>query len=106
MALLHDIQTAQRVLVRLVRSRNNRKAVEAQEHSHPLPAPGSIDIAVYFADTKVNMYQIRQWYAPLAEIAATWPVTIISRSPSSVLALWEEAPVPALYLRRVTDLEQ
>ncbi|MDO7881380.1 CDP-glycerol glycerophosphotransferase family protein [Salinibacterium soli] len=105
MPLLHDIRTAQRVLRNILRSRATRRRVAVEEPKHPHPDPGTIKIAVYFADAKVNLYQIRQWYAPLAEIAGDWPVAIISRSPSAVLALWEEAPVPALYLRRVTDLE-
>ena len=86
-------------------SRRNRGAVARQLTSHPRPAPGTIKIAVYFADTKVNLYQLRQWYAPLAELASTWPVAIISRAPSTVLALWDESPVPAHYLRNVADLE-
>ncbi|MGX5681457.1 CDP-glycerol glycerophosphotransferase family protein [Schumannella luteola] len=105
MPLLHDIRTARRVLRNILRSRATRRRVAREEPKHPHPAPGTIKIAVYFADAKVNLYQIRQWYAPLAEIAGDWPVAIISRSPSAVLALWEEAPVPALYLRRVADLE-
>jgi hypothetical protein len=72
----------------------------------PLPEPGSVEIAVYFADTRVNLYQIRQWYAPLAELAATHPVTIIARSPGTALTLLDEAPVPTVYKRRVADLEQ
>lgn len=105
MPLLHDIKTAQKVLRNILRSRKTRKRVAQEQPKHPMPTPGTIKIAVYFADAKVNMYQIRQWYAPLKEIAGDWPVAIISRSPSAVLALWEEAPVPAVYLRRVVDLE-
>jgi len=67
--------------------------------------PGTIKIAVYFADTTVNMYQVRQWYAPLAEISSTWPVAIIARAPSTILTLWGESPVPAVYARSVADLE-
>jgi hypothetical protein len=52
------------------------------------------------------MYQIRQWYAPLAELAKTHPVAIISRSPGTALSLLDEAPVPTVYKRRVVDLEQ
>jgi CDP-Glycerol:Poly(glycerophosphate) glycerophosphotransferase len=103
--LLHDIKTARGVLNNILRARRNRRAVAVHGHEHPLPENGSIKIAVYFADTKVNLYQMRQWYAPLAELAGDWPVAIISRSPSSVLALWQESPVPAVYLRRITDLE-
>lgn len=61
---------------------------------------------MYFADTRVNLYQIRQWYAPLAELHKRWPVTIIGRSPGTTLSLWDEAPVPTVYLRKVVDLEQ
>ncbi len=106
MPLLHDIKTANNVLRNILRSRKTRRAVAAQTALHKHPAPGTIKIAVYFADSKVNLYQVRQWYAPLAELAGDYPVAIISRSPSAVLALWDEAPVPALYLRRVADLEK
>ncbi|CAN5542201.1 CDP-glycerol glycerophosphotransferase family protein [soil metagenome] len=106
MPLLHDISTARKVLRNILNSRRNRRRVAQQEPQHPHPAPGTIKIAVYFADTRVNLYQMRQWYAPLAEIAKTWPVAVISRSPSAVLELWNESPVPALYLRRVADLEE
>jgi hypothetical protein len=71
----------------------------------PQPAAGSVEIAVYFADTRVNLYQIRQWYAPLAELSKTHPVAIIARSPGTALTLLEEAPVPTVYKRRVVDLE-
>jgi len=101
--LLHDIRTARKVLDRILRSRKSRRAVARAKR--PRLAPGSIKIAVYFADSQVNLYQIRQWYAPLAEIDSTWPVSIITRSPSTALALWDESPVPAVYLRKVTDLE-
>lgn len=105
MPLLKDIRTARRLVRSILISRRNRKAVAVQGPSHPLPDPGTVQIAVYFADTKVNLYQIRQWYAPLAELADTYRVAIIARSPSTVLALWDESPVPAYYLRRVADLE-
>lgn len=70
-----------------------------------MPSAHSIQIVVYFADTRVNLYQIRQWYGPLAELSKTWPVAIISRSPGAMLQLMDESPVPVLYLRKVIDLE-
>ena len=68
--------------------------------------PGRYKIAVYFADSAVNLYQIRQWYKPLAELAKTWPVVVLSRAPTAATALYEESPLPVAYVRRVTDLEQ
>jgi hypothetical protein len=70
------------------------------------PEPGSVRIAVYFADNNVNLYQLRQWYAPLVELSKTWPVVVVSRSPGAMLRLREECPLPVVYLRKVTELEQ
>jgi len=53
----------------------------------------------------VNLYQLRQWYAPLKELSKTWPVAIITRAPSATIPLWEEAPVPTVLLRTVRDIE-
>lgn len=102
-----QLTTARRIVRDLLRSRRNRNALAKRlEREGKPPAPGTIEIAVYFADTRVNLYQIRQWYAPLAELARVHPVAIISRSPGTMMTLIDEAPVPAVYLRKVTDLER
>ena len=106
MGMLKDARTAERVITRMLRTRTNRRAVDAYVRRHDQPAAGSIRIAVYFADSEVNLYQMRQWYAPLARLASTWPVAIISRSPDSALKLWQEAPVPTMYLRSIAQLEK
>jgi hypothetical protein len=80
--------------------------VEERSATGAQPAPGSIQIAVYFADTRVNLYQIRQWYGPLAALAERHRVAIITRSPGASLTLLDESPVPVVYRRRITDLEQ
>jgi hypothetical protein len=104
--ILRDVQTAQRLAMRLLRSRRSRQELARRLPTLPKLPLGSIEIAVYFADGPVNMYQIRQWYAPLAELAQTHPVAVISRSPGTMLQLLAEAPVPAVYARQVVDLER
>jgi hypothetical protein len=104
--LKQEFSTARRLLRNIVRTRRNRRRVVEASTEHRAPAPGTVQIAVYFADTKVNLYQLRQWYAPLAELAETYPLAIITRSPSATLPLWEEAPVPAVYLRTIAELER
>jgi hypothetical protein len=71
----------------------------------PLPE-NRYRIAVYFADGPVNMYQIRQWYAPLRELAREWPVVIISRSIRGADALLRDEALPVAYAPTVRDVEQ
>jgi len=94
------------VLRNILRSRKARSTLARRLPSVPQPDDASVQIVVYFADTRVNMYQIRQWYAPLAELAKTRPVAIIARSPGTMLTLLDESPVPVVYLRKVVDLER
>ena len=49
---------------------------------------------------------MRQWYAPLAELATQHPVAIVSRSPGTMTTLLDESPVPVVYARQVVDLER
>jgi hypothetical protein len=61
---------------------------------------------VYFGGTGTGSIPnaLRQWYAPLADLSATWPVAIITRSPVAARQLGEEAPVPTVWLPRAADL--
>ncbi|PYY36961.1 hypothetical protein DEJ16_01340 [Curtobacterium sp. MCJR17_055] len=106
MAIVKDARTAIRLVARLLRSRKVRTQLARRLPSVPRPAPGSVEVAVYFADGPVNMYQIRQWYGPLAELARHRGVAIISRSPGAMLTLLDESPVPVVYARQVVDLER
>jgi hypothetical protein len=104
--IFKDFTTAKRVIRGMLDARTSRRTVAQRLRESGPITPGTIKIAVYFADDAVNLYQLRQWYAPLAELAKTWPVAIIARNPSSTLKLWDEAPVPTLYLRSVPSLEE
>jgi hypothetical protein len=106
MSVMSDLRSARKVLGNAVRSRNTRRKLAQELQDRQAPAAGSIRIAVYFADTPVNLYQIRQWYAPLAELAQTHPVAIITRSPGASLQMLAESPVPVVYCRSVTDIEE
>lgn len=106
MKIAGQLTTARRIVRDLLRSRGNRNALALRLERETPPSRGAIEIAVYFADTRVNLYQIRQWYAPLAELARTHPVAIISRSPGTMMTLLDESPVPAVYLRTVASLEK
>ncbi|GAB2463092.1 CDP-glycerol glycerophosphotransferase family protein [Conyzicola lurida] len=94
------------MLLNIIRSRSSRAELARRLPTVPKPENGSVQVVVYFADSRVNMYQIRQWYAPLAELAKTRQVAIIARSPGTMLTLLDESPVAAVYLRQVADLER
>ncbi|MFT4284634.1 MAG: CDP-glycerol glycerophosphotransferase family protein [Protaetiibacter sp.] len=105
MGIASDLRAARKVLYNAVRSRSTRRELARRLETEGTGEPAEVQIAVYFADTRVNLYQIRQWYEPLAELAKTHPVAILTRSPGATLTLKDEAPVPVVYCRRVVDLE-
>ena len=87
-------------------SRKAQRVLDGRLAVRDLRPDQHFKIAVYFADGDVNLYQMRQWYKPLAKLAETWPVLILSRSGSGALPLIDEAPVPVAYVRKVSDLER
>ncbi len=90
----------------IMRSRRAQRELMARLAGRPPLEPHRFRIGVYFADGRVNLYQVRQWYAPLAELAERYPVLILSRASGSALDLLDESPLPVAYVRRVADLEQ
>lgn len=106
MGILRDARSA----VRLVRKALDQRGVRASLHAQlrelsPFP-PHHFKVAVYFADGDVNLYQVRQWYKPLAELAKSWPVVIMSRSITGAEPLLREAPVPVAFVKTVVEIER
>jgi hypothetical protein len=92
----------QRLVARQHRKFINRHANELLE----VPSGDSkFKVALYFADSMVNAYQIRQWYEPLKQLARHVPVVIIARRPDSALALREECALPVHYAPTIEDVE-
>jgi len=99
-------------LRRLPRQINRRLAVrEAQravnrilEERGPV-LEGYAEVVVFFPDGQVNLYQLRQWYEPLRELARTHPVVIVTRVAHSTLAALQESELPVVQLRRIGDYE-
>ncbi|CAN5267663.1 CDP-glycerol glycerophosphotransferase family protein [soil metagenome] len=106
MPLIRDAKTVLRLARRLLTARSHRAEVARRSKEFARPAPASVDVLVYFADTRVNLYQLRQWYAPLAALAEKYSVAILSRSPGAALALLEESTVPVLYRPTVREIEE
>ncbi|WP_258059840.1 MULTISPECIES: hypothetical protein [unclassified Rathayibacter] len=100
-----DARLARKVGGELLAARRARHAVtRLLAERGPLPE-GRFEIGVYFADGDINLYQLRQWYRPLAELAETHPVVLLSRNAGAAEVLLRESPVPVAYVRSVADLE-
>lgn len=106
MGLVSDAKKAVALVRKAARNRSAVKDVRrtlAARLKHP---PFHYRIAVYFADGDVNMYQMRQWYKPLAELAKTWPIVVLSRNATGAKALLAEDAPPVAFVPTVRDLER
>ncbi|WP_154096420.1 CDP-glycerol glycerophosphotransferase family protein [Microbacterium testaceum] len=106
MPLVRDTRLAMGLLRKALATRNARRDLRrALEARGPLPT-GTFQIAVYFADGAVNMYQMRQWYAPLQKLAEKWPVVVISRAIRGADALLKDDALPIAYAPTVNAVEE
>ncbi|MEV7631330.1 CDP-glycerol glycerophosphotransferase family protein [Microbacterium sp. NPDC089318] len=106
MGVVSDGKKAYRLLQKALTSRSAVQRVRrrlAAQGPHP---HHRYRIAVYFADGAVNMYQMRQWYRPLAELAKRWPVVVLARSATGAERLIEEDAPPVAFVPTVRDLER
>ncbi|KIP53786.1 CDP-glycerol glycerophosphotransferase family protein [Leucobacter komagatae] len=62
-------------------------------------------VGVYFADSDVNIYQMRQWYAPLVELSQTLPVVVLARNAAGALQLMRESGLDVAFVPKVTSIE-
>jgi len=103
--LVSDAKKAAALLRKAVVSRSAVREVRHTIEALPPHPPHHYRVAVYFADGAVNMYQIRQWYKPLAGLAEIWPVVVLSRASTGARALLAEDAPPVAFVPTVRDLE-
>ncbi|MGM7678245.1 CDP-glycerol glycerophosphotransferase family protein [Microbacterium sp. A94] len=106
MGAVRDLQKSFRLLRKALASRSAVQRVRRTLASRPRHPAGHFKIAVYFADGAVNMYQMRQWYRPLAQLAQKWPVVVLARNATGAEKLLEEDAPPVAFVPTVRDLER
>ncbi|UNK69744.1 CDP-glycerol glycerophosphotransferase family protein [Microbacterium sp. H1-D42] len=106
MGVVSDGKKAYRLLRKALASRTAVQHVRrtlSRQGPHP---KGHYKVAVYFADGAVNMYQMRQWYRPLEDLAKRWPVVVLSRSATGAEKLIAEDGPPVAFVPTVRNLEK
>lgn len=106
MGVRRDIRKATALVRKAVDNRAAVKDVRRVSQERPSHPPHHYRIAVYFADGAVNMYQMRQWYKPLASLSRRWPVVVLARSASGARMLLAENAPPVAFVPKVRDLER
>ncbi|WP_194398057.1 CDP-glycerol glycerophosphotransferase family protein [Microbacterium atlanticum] len=106
MGLVSDGRKAIALVRKAVRNRSAVRDVRRRLAHAPQHPPFHYRVAVYFADGAVNMYQMRQWYKPLAGLAKIWPVVVLSRAATGAQALVADGALPVAFVPTVRDLER
>lgn len=106
MGVVSDGKKAYRLLRKALTSRAAVQRVRRVVRERGPLIEGRYRIAVYFADGAVNMYQMRQWYRPLQELANNWPVVVLARSATGAERLIAESGMPVAFVPTVRDLEK
>jgi hypothetical protein len=104
--IVSDARKARALLQKALATRAAVRSVRRTLAALPPHAPEHYRVAVYFADGDVNMYQMRQWYKPLAELARIWPVVVLARSATGARALLADGALPVAFVPTVRDLER
>ena len=105
MQIASDVKRAKKLAQKVLKGRRALFGVrELIAQRGPLPS-NHFRIGVYFADSDVNIYQMRQWYAPLQELSKTHPVLVIARNPAGAKLLMEESGLEVAFTQKVTEIE-
>ncbi|MFC4140336.1 MULTISPECIES: CDP-glycerol glycerophosphotransferase family protein [unclassified Microbacterium] len=106
MSVVSDAKKAYSLLRKALNSRRAVQSVRRTIAEQPPLPEHHFQVAVYFADGAVNMYQMRQWYRPLAGLAERWPVVVLSRTATGAEKLIAEDAPPVAFVPTVRDLER
>lgn len=105
MQIASDVKRAKKLVRKVFRGRRALFGVRELIAKRGPLSKHHYRVGVYFADSDVNIYQMRQWYAPLQELAKTHPVLIIARNAAGAKLLMEESGLDVAFTQKVTQIE-
>ena len=103
---MRDVKKAVALIRKAYRARAAFREVRRTLKERGPLSRGHYRIAVYFADSEVNIYQMRQWYKPLQELAKRWPVLVIARNAGGARALIDDSALPVSFQPEVRGIEK
>lgn len=106
MGILDDVKIGWNALSGGWKRRRNREMLFDALESHEPMSEGKFVGAIYFPDTARNLYQIRQWYEPMRELAQQYPLFIICRSAKAARIILEESGMPVFFARWIREVEE
>jgi len=62
-------------------------------------------VVVFYAGTRQNLYQLRQWYAPLRELDAAHGVLIVAADSRAARVIAHEQPLPVITVGRSATID-
>ena len=104
--LIKDTRKAASLARTVLRRRRAYASFRQMQQGGERPAAGTFEIAVYFSDSHVNAYQMRQWYEPLQELQKRWPVVVLARNIEGAELLRRESGLHVVFAPKVKHLEQ
>ena len=105
MQIMKDSKRAVKLAKRVLKGRRAFFELKGlRDERGPLPEE-HYRVGVYFADSDVNIYQMRQWYAPLQQLSKTYPVVVLARNAAGALQLMHESGLDVAYVPKVTSIE-
>ena len=106
MNLLSDVKKAASIVKKILDRRKAYASFRRMGNAGSATVGVRYDIAVYFSDSHVNAYQMRQWYAPLQKLNERWPVVIIARNIEGAELLARESNLHVVFAPKVKHLER
>lgn len=87
---------------------SERRAALKSLAQHPPADPATLRprVVAFFDDGPVNLYQIRQWLAPLEALNARFPVAVVTQSPASTASLLDETSLPVCLLPTAREVDE
>lgn len=70
------------------------------------PDPAGVDVLLNFPDGLTNLYQVRQWYGPLEQLARSHRVAILCYMPESAIQIAEETDLKVIVTPSFTNLSE